>query len=326
MQAAYYLKQGPAREVLQFGVQPTPLPGPGEVRVRLKTSGANPSDWKSRGGTRGFPMAFPLIIPHSDGAGDIDMAGPDFASRIGERVWTWNGQFRRPYGTAAEYIVLPSEQAVKLPPAIGYAEGACFGIPALTALQAVRLANLEAGTAVLIVGGAGSVGHYAIQFAKLHGARVITTVSGPEKAAHARRAGADETINYRTENVEERVKAFTDGRGVDVLIELDLTTNGKNYPKIVRPHATVVVYGMATNEATLPTQWLMRNSITLRLFLVYDLSPADRAVCLAELSMLLEKNALIHTVARQLPLRDIAKAHELGESGTMIGNIVLDIG
>ena len=181
---------------------------------------------------------------------------------------------------------------MKLPAAIGYAEGACFGIPALTALQAVRLANLEAGTAVLIVGGAGSVGHYAIQFAKLHGARVITTVSGPEKAAHARRAGADETINYRTENVEERVKAFTDGRGVDVLIELDLTTNGKNYPKIVRPHATVVVYGMATNEATLPTQWLMRNSITLRLFLVYDLSPADRAVCLAELSMLLEKNAL----------------------------------
>jgi NADPH2:quinone reductase len=302
MQAAYYLKQGPAREVLQFGEQPTPLPGPGEVRVRLKTSGANPSDWKLRGGTRGFPMAFPLIIPHSDGAGDIDMGGPDLAGRIGERVWTWNGQFRRPYGTAAKYIVLPSAQAVKLPAAIGYAEGACFGIPALTALQAVRLADLEAGMAVLIVGGAGSVGHYAIQFAKLRGARVITTVSSPEKAAHAKKAGADETINYRTENVEERVKAFTDGRGVDLLIELDLTTNAKNYPNIVRPHATVVVYGMATNEATLPTQWLMLNSTTL------------------------EKNALIHTVARQLPLGDIAKAHELGESGAMIGNIVLDIG
>ncbi len=326
MQAAYYVKQGPARDVLQVGEQPTPVPGPGEVRVRLKTSGANPSDWKSRAGSRGFPMAFPLIIPHSDGAGDIDMAGPDLAGRVGERVWTWNGQFRRPFGTAAEYIVLPSAQAVRLPAAIGYAEGACFGIPALTALQAVRLADLDPGKTVLVVGGAGSVAHYAIQFAKLRGARVLTTVSSPEKAAHARTGGADETINYRVENVGERVKALTDGRGVDVVIDLDLSSNGKDYPAILRPHATAVVYGMALNEATLPTQWLMRNSITLRLFLVYDLSPADRGACLAELTALLEKNALIHTVARRLPLREIARAHELGESGSVIGNIVLDIG
>jgi NADPH:quinone reductase len=325
MRAAFYMKQGPAREVLQVGEQPTPEPGPGEVRVHLKTSGANPSDWKSRSG-RTAPMSAPLIIPHSDGAGDIDRVGPGVADCVGERVWIWNGQWRRSHGTAAEYIVLPSVQAVPLPANIGYAEGACFGIPALTALQAVRLAELSPASTVMIVGGAGSVGHYAIQFAKMRGARIITTVSGPEKAAHARRAGADEVINYRTENVSQRVKTLTDGRGVDALIELDLSTNGKDYPNILRPHATVVVYGMSSNEATLPTLWLMRNSIMLRLFLVYDLSAADREASLAELSALLQSNRLIHTVGRRLPLGEIALAHELSERGEVVGNIVLDIG
>jgi len=324
MQAAFYVKQGPAREVLQFGEQPTPEPGPGELRVRLKTSGANPSDWKSRSG-RGAPMAWPLIIPHSDGAGDIDEVGAGVANLVGERVWIWNGQWQRPHGTAAEYIVLPSEQAAPLPAHVGYAEGACLGIPALTALQAIRLAKLSPTSTVMVVGGAGSVGHYAIQFAKIRGTRVIATVSGPEKAAHARTAGADEVINYRNENVGERIKALTDGHGVDALIELDVAANGKDYPNVLRPHATVVVYGMATNEATLPTLWLMRNSITLNLFLVCDLSPADRNACLAELAALLQSNRLIHTVGRRLPLRDIAIAHELSERGEVIGNIVLDI-
>jgi NADPH2:quinone reductase len=325
MQAAFYVKQGPAREVLQIGEQPTPEPGPGEVRVHLKTSGVNPSDWKSRSG-RTSPMSAPLIIPHSDGAGDIDRVGPGVANRVGERVWVWNGQWRRPHGTAAEYIVLPSAQAVLLPEPIDYAEGACFGIPALTALQAVRLAELSPASTVMIVGGAGSVAHYAIQFAKMRGARVITTVSGPEKAAHARRAGSDEVINYRTENFGQRVKTLTDGHGVDALIELDLSTNGKDYPNILRPHATVVVYGMSSSESTLPTLWLMRNSITLRLFLVYDLSASDRDACLAELGALFQSKRLIHTVGRSLPLDDIALAHELSERGEVIGNIVLDIG
>jgi NADPH2:quinone reductase len=271
-------------------------------------------------------MSAPLIIPHSDGAGDIDRVGPDVANRIGERVWVWNGQWRRPYGTAAEYIVLPSAQAVLLPKHIGYAEGACFGIPALTALQAVRLAELGPASTVMIVGGGGSVAHYAVQFAKMRGARVITTVSGPEKAAHARSAGADEVINYRTENVGQRVKTLTNGPGVDALIELDLSTNGKDYPNILRPHATVVVYGMSSSESTLPTLWLMRNSITLRLFLVYDLSAADRDACLAELNGLLQSNRLIHTVGRRLPLHDVALGHELSERGEVLGNIVLDIG
>lgn len=178
---------------------------------------------------------------------------------------------------------------------------------------------------VLIAGGAGSVSHYAIQLAKVRGARVITTISNDAKAAHARGAGADETIDYRTENVGERVKELTEGQGVDALIEMDLSSNAGLYPSILRPHATLVVYGTSASEATLPATWLMLNSITVRLFLVYDLSPADRAAGLAELTDLLERGRLIHTVARRLPLEAIAEAHELVERGAAMGNVVVDI-
>ncbi len=325
MRAVFYSQQGPAREVLKLGEQPTPEAGPGEVRVRLRASGVNPSDWKVRRGGFGRGLSAPLIIPHSDGAGDIDAVGPGVPDRTGERVWIWNGQWKRAFGTAAEYIVLPSAQAVRLPDKTGYPEGACLGIPALTAIQAVRLARIEPGATLLIAGGAGSVAHYAIQLAKLRGARVITTVSGDAKAAHARGAGADEVINYRSENLGERVKALTDGRGVDAVIEMDLTGNATFYPAILKPHAAVVIYGMSAGEAMLPSMWLMQNSITLRFFLVYELQEADRAAGIAELTQLLEGGRLIHTIARRLPLDEIAEAHDLVERGDVIGNVVLDI-
>ena len=325
MRAAFYTEQGPARAVLRIGEQPVPVPGPGEVRVRLRASGVNPSDWKVRRGGFGRGLMAPLIIPHSDGAGDIDLIGPGVADRVGERVWIWNGQWKRPHGTAAEYIVVPQAQAVRLPADTGYAEAACLGIPALTALQAVRLSGIDAGSIVLIAGGAGSVAHYAIQLAKLRGATVITTVSNDTKAEHARRAGADHIVNYRTDDVGAQIKALTGDRGVDAVIELDLSSNAKLYPSILRPHATVVVYGMAANEATLPSLWLMQNSITLRLFLVYDMSDDDRSAVIDELTKLLEQGCLLHTIARRLPLEEIAEAHELVERGDLIGNVVLDI-
>lgn len=325
MRAAFYTEQGPARAVLRIGEQPVPVPGPGEVRVRLRASGVNPSDWKVRRGGFGRGLMAPLIIPHSDGAGDIDQIGPGVADRVGERVWIWNGQWKRPHGTAAEYIVVPQTQAVRLPADTGYAEAACLGIPALTALQAVRLSGIDAGSIVLIAGGAGSVAHYAIQLAKLRGATVITTVSNDTKAEHARRAGADHIVNYRTDDVGAQIKALTGDRGVDAVIELDLSSNAKLYPSILRPHATVVVYGMAANEATLPSLWLMQNSITLRLFLVYDMSDDDRSAVIDELTKLLEQGCLQHTIARRLPLEEIAEAHELVERGDLIGNVVLDI-
>lgn len=325
MLAAFYRQQGDACKVLETGEVPTPEPGPGEVRVRMRTSGVNPSDTKSRRGGPGRSMSAPLIIPHSDGAGDIDAVGAGVCGRIGERVWIWNGQWKRAHGTAAQYIVVPSGQAIRLREDVPYEAGACFGIPALTAIQAVRLAEIGPGKTVLIAGGAGAVAHYAIQIAKIRGARVIATVSSDLKAAHARAAGANETINYRTEDVAKRVHLLTCARGVDALIEMDLSANVKLYPGVLRPHSTVVVYGTSPSEAALPGHWLLFNSITLRFFLVYELSAADRAAGIDELTELLECRRLIHTVTRRLPLEEIAEGHEIVERGEIIGNLVVDI-
>ena len=325
MKAAFYTRQGPARDVFTIGEQPTPEPGRGEVRVRLRTSGVNPSDWKTRSGSF-RPMTMPLVIPHSDGAGEIDAVGEGVPqSRVGERVWVWNGQWKRPFGTAAEFIALPSEQAVMLPGTISYEAGACFGIPAMTAMQAVRLAGAGAGATVLVSGGAGGVGHYAIQFAKWLGARVLTTVSGDAKAQHARDAGADEIINYRTEDVGSRVRALTDGQGVDASIEVDLAATAAMLPGLVRPHGSVVVYGMNAAEISLPTMWFMQNSITLRPFLVYELLPGDRASVLQMLADAMQQRDIRHAIARRMPLDEIAQAHDLVQSGQVIGNVVLDI-
>jgi NADPH:quinone reductase len=326
MLAAFYTRQGPAAEVLQVGEQPTPQPGPGEVRVRLHTSGVNPSDWKVRKGGFGRALQFPLVIPHSDGAGVIDAVGEGVpASRVGERVWTWNAQWMRAFGTAAQWIALPAAQAVAMPDSLGDAEGACLGIPAFTALQAVQLANIRPGMHVLVAGGAGSVAHYAIQFARRRGATVVTTVSSEQKAAHARAAGADATILYRTEDVGARVQAITHGRGVDALIEMDITANARLYPACLRPGATVVVYGTGQLEGMLPTSWLMRNRIAIRFVFVYELEPAERASCLQELEAVLREGTLQHTVALRLPLAEIARAHDIVERGDVIGNVVLDI-
>ena len=212
MRAAYYEKNGPAREVLHVAEMETPQPGPGEVRVKLATSGVNPSDVKAREG-RTRKIAYPRVIPHSDGAGEIDMVGEGVArSRVGERVWIWNAQWKRAFGTCADYVVLPAALAAPLPAEVSFEAGACLGIPAMTAHHAVAVAGASKGVTVLISGGAGGVGHYAIQFAKARGATVITTVSSEAKAKCAHAAGADHVIDYKRENVAERVSAITSGK------------------------------------------------------------------------------------------------------------------
>ena len=322
MLAAFYTRLGPAAEVCQVGELSSRMPGPGEVRVRLHSSGVNPSDWKSRSGARGDAMSWPLIIPHSDGGGQIDAVGEGVPDRFGERVWIWNGQWRRARGTAAQFIVLPASQAVQLPDSVGYDVAACLGIPAFTALQAVRLAELLPGMTVLVAGGAGCVGHYIVQMAKQRGARVIATVSNPRKADHALLGGADDTINYRNESVGRRIKAMTGG-GVDVVFETDLAANASLYPEVLRPRGTVVVYGMSAQQTTLPAHWMMRNAITMCPFLIYDIPDADRQNGVRELTALLLSGSLKHTVACCLPLEQIADAHILGEEGTALGKIVL---
>lgn len=326
MKAAFYTKPGAASDVLVVGEQPMPVPQQGEVRIHVRTSGVNPSDVKSRAGLLGGSQAFPLIIPHSDGAGEIDAVGFGVHDRrVGERVWLWNAQWRRPFGTAAEYVVVPAEQAVPLPAEIDDAVGACLGIPALTAYQAVRLAGAGPERTILVVGGAGSVGHYAIQIARIQGARVLTTISSEAKAAHAKQAGADEVINYRTQDVGAKVKELTGGRGVDAIIELDLAVNAPLIPAILKPHGIVVVYGISRADLSVPARWLLQNTGTLRFFLVYDMSEEDRAATLGGLTALLRENRLVHTIAARFPLGDIVAAHRAVEAGAAMGNVVVDV-
>jgi NADPH2:quinone reductase len=326
MRAAYYESNGPARAVLRVADVEAAEPGPGEVRVRLLASGVNPSDVKNRAGiTR--KIAFPRVIPHSDGAGEIERVGQGVSpARVGERVWIWNGQWRRPFGTAAQSITLPAQQAVPLPKNITMEAGACLGIPAYTAWQAVELAGIGEGSTVLIAAGAGAVGHYAIQLAKKRKATVITTVSSPDKAALARQAGADHTIDYKRENVGERVMAITGKRGADAVIEMDLGTNAKLLPGVLAPTGVAAIYGSGTPEVTVPFQFLLQNSITLKFFLVY-LMPQDlRERATADITRLLERGELIHNVAQTFDLGDIVAAHEAVESGKALGNIVVNIG
>jgi NADPH2:quinone reductase len=323
MRAAYYESNGPARKVLQLGDVETPQTGSGEVRVRLLTSGVNPSDVKSRAGlTR--KIAFPRVIPHSDGAGEIDAVGEGVSpTRVGERVWVWNGQWRRPFGTAAEWIVLPSEQAVALPANVTMEAGACLGIPAYTGYQAVLLARAKEGSTVLVAAGAGAVGHYAIQFAKKRKATVITTVSSPAKAEIARQAGADHVIDYKREDVGERVMAITGKRGVDAVIEMDLAANARLLPNVLAPNGVVAIYGSGAAEASIPFQFLLQNSITMQFFLVYLMPQAERERATADITRMLERNELIHNVAQTFDLGDMVAAHEAVESGKAMGNIVV---
>ena len=325
MRAAYYESNGPAREVLRVADVETPQAGRGEVRVRLRTSGVNPSDVKSRAGlTR--KIAFPRVIPHSDGAGEIDAVGEGVSSaRVGERVWVWNGQWRRPFGTAAEWIVLPSEQAVRLPANVTMEAGACLGIPAYTGYQGVLLARAKEGSTVLVAAGAGAVGHYAIQFAKKRKATVITTVSSPAKAEIARAAGADHVIDYKREDVGERVMAITAKRGVDAVIEMDLAANARLLPTVLAPNGVVAVYGSGAAEASIPFQFLLQNSITLQFFLVYLMPAEMRQRATADITQMLERGELIHNVAQTFDLGDMVAAHEAVESGKAMGNIVVKL-
>jgi NADPH2:quinone reductase len=326
MRAAYYESNGAAGAVLRLGEVPTPEPGPGEVRVKVMASGVNPSDVKSREG-RTRKIAFPRVTPHSDGAGVIDAVGDGVSkARIGERVWTWNAQWKRAAGTCADYVILPEAMAVRLPDHVSFEEGACLGIPAMTAYQAVASAEVWAGSTLLVTGGAGGVGHYVIQFAKARGGVVITTVSSEAKAELARAAGADHTIDYKREDVGARVMDLTDNAGVDAVIEMDLSANAKLYPRVLRPRGTVVVYGMGTPEPQIPGQWLLVNAITLKFIFVYELTPEERAAAVGAINHMLAEKRLINNVAKTFPLADIVAAHEAVESGQIPGNVVVRIG
>lgn len=322
MKAAYYTEFGAARDVLQLGQVETPDPGPGEVLVRLQASGVNPSDVKLRAGARpGAVMAYPRVIPHSDGAGVIAALGEGATKQVGDRVWVWNAAWQRAHGTAAEYVCLPEAQVVSLPEGVSFAEGACLGIPAMTAAYA--LDGVVPGQRVLITGGAGTVGRYACQMAALMGAEVMTTVSSEEKAAHSTCA---EWINYRTTDVVEAVMEKTRGAGLDRIVDVDFAANQDVALGCLKPGGRIATYASASRMVPeLQFYPLMFQDITLQMLIVYQLTGVRRSPVETRLQTWLSNGDLRHAPVLAGGLEDIAAAHDKVAASDKLGTVVLTI-
>ena len=323
MKAVWYEQNGPA-DVLQVGEMADPEPGPGEVKVRVISSGVNPSDWKRRQGlTR--RIDFPRVIPNQDGAGTIEQVGEGIqASRMGERVWLFEAQNNRPFGSAAEYTVQPAGHAVLLPDNTSFTEGACLGVPAMTAHRCVFADGPVHGKTVLVTGGAGAVGNYAVQLAKLAGAKVISTVSSDQKARIATEAGSDQTINYRTEDVVQRVSEITGGAGVDLIVEVDFAANFNVSREILAPNSTLAIYAAGTAAQPPVPLGFKSSNVNVRFVLVYDMPEPAKDAAAKDINELLEAGKLTHLLGPRFPFESTADAHRAVEGGA-IGNVTIDI-
>lgn len=326
MKAAWYEANGAAGDVLVVGSMDVVPPGPGDVRVRVMASGVNPSDVKGRAGTT-RKIAWPRVIPQSDGAGIIEAVGTGVPeSRIGERVWIFNAQWNRPFGTAAEFCTLPGWMAPPLPPPLDFAAGACLGIPVMTAHRCLFAEGPLNGLNVLVTGGAGVVGHYAIQLARWGGAaRVIATVSGPEKAAHAMSAGADDTIDYRREDVAARLQALTGGAGIHRVVDVDLGTNLPQYMSALATGASIAAYAsMGEPEPKLPFYALFRLNVAIRPVLIYTVPRPGLDAAIADIARWAGSGKARFAIARRHPLEQIIAAHEEVEAGQKLGHVILE--
>lgn len=326
MRAITYSEFGTARDVLHLQELDDVAPGPGEVRVRLSHSGVNPSDVKSRAGRPGLDRpAFDLIIPHSDGAGVIEAVGDGVeGTRLGQRVWIWNGQWQRPFGTAATHITLPQEMAVTLPDSISNETGAILGIPGLTAAEAVFGGGDIAGQTVFISGGAGTVGLLAVQLAAAAGARVITTCS-PRDADRVREAGAEAVLDYRSDTLSADVLEANDGALIPTVIEVEFGVNVAMNAEIIAPNGRLAVYGSAKNMTpALPFFPLLFKAVNIDIILIYLLPLAERRERIAQLHAALAAGKLTCPVERVYPLSETAQAHEAVEAGGRTGAILID--
>jgi len=316
MRAAVYTARGPAAEVLRVIDKPEPQPSAGEKRVKIAFSGVNPSDVKSRSGVAARASGFPEVTPHSDGAGVIDGVGEGVnQSRIGQRVWTYNGQWERPYGTAAEFITLPAAQCVSLPESVSFEVGASIGIPLMTAMHAVQACGSLLGKTVLVPGAAGSVGFYVTQLASTAGARVIAIVSNDDKAALSRQIGASDVINYKTESLVERVQALTHHQGADAIIDLDAASHSPLYGQLLRFQGKAVVYGSNQPQITMPFGPMILGFVSVYCFIVYKLPPAEMRQVIDSVQAILADPSLKHPPTSVYPLDDIVAAHQQVERG-----------
>ncbi|MCX8250985.1 MAG: NADPH:quinone reductase [Dehalococcoidia bacterium] len=323
MRAVWYDESGDAN-VLQIGEMADPVPGPGEVRVRVVISGINPSDWKMRARA----MRFPKIIPNQDGSGVIDSVGEGVpASRVGERVWLYEANFDSAYGTAAEYTVQPAKHAVPLPDSASFSDGACLGVPAMTAHRSIFADGPVTGKTILVTGGAGAVANYAIQMAKLGGARVFSTISSEEKARIARDAGAEATINYRTEDVTARINELTDDLGVDRIVEVEFPANFDVSRKAVADNGSIAVYGFgdgATEPPGVPFRF-RRSNINVRFVMVYTMPGEAKKAAVDDITQWITNGQLTHLHGPHFGLNQAVQASRAVESHA-IGTVMLDVG
>ncbi len=325
MKAAWFEKSGNADEVLKFGDFDTPEPKHGQVLVRLYTSGINPSDAKKRAGVSSALLDAGPVIPHSDGAGIIEAVGPGVSdSRMGERVWVYNAQYRRQHGTAAEYVALDSSQAVWMPEDTSFDVGACLGIPAMTAHRCVTADGPVNGQTILVTGGAGRVGKYAIQWAKHLGATVIATAGSEDSRKHCTNTGADLITGHPGKETTLTIKDFTNGKGVDRIVEGEFGGNLNSVLDVVKTNGTIATYAsMAHPTPEIPFYRMMFKDITVRLVLVYAMPEDAKKKAAKDISDLLKKGILKHRIAHTFPLSEIAKGHRLVEQGGFVGCVVL---
>ncbi|MCA1827088.1 MAG: NADPH:quinone reductase [Myxococcales bacterium] len=319
MIAAFYERRGPAREVLRVGELPEPEPGPGEVRVRVRASAVNPTDTKSRKSPAA--MQFPRVVPHQDGAGIIDRVGSGVsADRIGERVWIYEAQWQRPHGTAAQFTVVPREQAVPLPDHVSFEEGACLGIPAMTAHACVFSDGDIAGKTVLVTGGTGAVGWYAVQLAQLAGARVIATVGNEKQERQVRDLGIEQVIDRRAPDLARRIGT------VDHIVEVAFGANLPVSAEVIAPSGVIATYASdGVSEPPLPFRPFLLKNVTVRFLLIYLVSAERHRAAARDIGAHLAARRLRHSIVRRFPLAEIASAHEAMEAGHLDGKVIIEI-
>jgi NADPH:quinone reductase len=322
MKAALYRAYGPAAESRRGEDRHPPEPRPGEVRVRMQLSGVNPTDWKSRSGATPRPIDG-FQVPHHDGAGVIDAvgAGVDDA-RMGQRVWTWLAAAGNRWGTAAQWSVLPARQAVPLPDSASAELGASLGVPAVTAHRALFADGPVEGKNVLVAGGAGAVGHYAIELAKFFGARVATTVSGRAKAELARKAGADLVVNYRDADAADQLRAFAPQ--MDRIVELAIGANLDLDLAVSGPSTYIVDYAAEPTDPVLPVRRCMNANVTIRFILLYGISAEAIDLAVTDISRAAAAGALTELPVTRFPLEQVASAHNAVELGT-VGKVLVEI-
>jgi len=324
MRAAWYEKQGSAREVLSVGEMPDPSPAAGEVRIRIAASGINPGDIKKRQDAFGHGMAYPRVIPHSDGAGRIDQVGPGVHSEwMGRPVWCYGAQSYRPFGTAAEFTVVPVDQVAPLPDKVSMEQGACLGIPGITAHRAVHVAGPVSGRTVLVQGAAGSVGLCAVQLARRAGARVIGTIRSSAEEETARNAGAHEVVrNDDDQGFKTRMTALAP-TGVDHVVEVAFGANLERDLECLKLGGSVASYATDVATPKIPFWPLVFKNIRIYFLGSDDFPNEAKIAATRDLNSALEAGWSGFGIAERIPLSEIIRAHELAERPVRRGRIVL---